>query len=235
VGGGIIGLTVAFEQLASRVLLVERDDQVAAVWKTMLSDDDNEWLAQRILSFDLTHEHVLKELETRSASTKQKAFRAILKNRTFHGGIMAPGSSLIKNGEAGRGLRSRWYPMTLARRIRAIAQVRDHISFIEGDGLAVLQKYAGRDGAAFFIDPPYTAGGKRAGSRLYTYHDVDHPRIFDLAKRIDGDFLMTYDYAEEVVTLALQHGFKTRTVAMKNTHHAHMTELLIGRDLGWSE
>lgn len=233
-GGGIIGLTVAFEQLVSRVLLVERDDQVAAVWRTILSDD-NEWLAQRILSFDLTHEHVLRELQARSSSTRQRAFRAILKNRTFHGGIMAPGSSLIKNGEAGKGLRSRWYPMTLARRIRAIAKVCDRISFIEGDGLAVIQKYAGRQEAAFFIDPPYTAGGKRAGSRLYTHHHVDHPRLFDLAKRIGGDFLMTYDYAEEVVTLALQHGFKTRTVAMKNTHHARMTELLIGRDLGWMD
>jgi len=26
---------------------------------------------------------------------------------------------------------------------------------------------------------------------------------------------------------------ETRTVAMKNTHHAQMTELLIGRDLSW--
>lgn len=234
VGGGIIGLTVAFEQLASRVLLVERDDQVADVWKTILSDD-NEWLAQRILSFDLTREHVLRELEGGSSSTRQRAFRAILKNRTFHGGIMAPGSSLIKNGEAGKGLRSRWYPMTLARRIRAIAKVCDRISFIGGDGLAVIQKYVGWQEAVFFIDPPYTAGGKRAGVRLYTHHDVDHPRLFDLATSIGGDLLMTYDYTEEVVTLALQHGFKTRTVAMKNTHHARMTELLIGRNLGWMD
>jgi DNA adenine methylase len=231
-GGAIIGLTVAFEQLADQVLLVELDDQVAAVWNTILSDD-NEWLAQRILSFELTNDNVLAELAKGSSSTRQKAFRAILKNRTFHGGIMAPGSSLIKHGENGKGLRSRWYPGTLARRIRAIAKVRHRISFMEGDGLAAIRRYADRQNAAFFIDPPYTAGGKKAGARLYTHHTLDHEKLFELATRITGDLLMTYDFADEVLTLAVKHGFQTRTVAMKNTHHAQMTELLIGRDLSW--
>ena len=231
-GGAIIGLTVAFEQFADRVILVELDDQVAAVWKTILSND-NEWLAQRILSFELTNDNVRSELAKGSSSIRQKAFRTILKNRTFHGGIMAPGSSLIKNGENGKGLRSRWYPGTLARRIRAIAKVRHRISFVEGDGLAVIGRYADRQNPVFFIDPPYTAGGKKAGARLYTHHALDHQKLFELAARITGDLLMTYDFADEVLALAVKHGFQTRTVAMKNTHHAQMTELLIGRDLSW--
>jgi DNA adenine methylase len=32
--------------------------------------------------------------------------------------------------------------------------------------------------AVFFIDSPYTAGGKRAGSRLYTHFEVDHEKTF---------------------------------------------------------
>ena len=46
---------------------------------------------------------------------------------------------------------------------------------------------------------------------------------------------MTYDNAEEVRTLAERHGFETKPVAMKNTHHAEMDELLIGRNLDWVE
>ena len=46
---------------------------------------------------------------------------------------------------------------------------------------------------------------------------------------------MTYDNAEEVRVLAKQHGFETKAVAMKNTHHTEMSELLIGRDLSWTE
>ena len=35
-GGGIVSLTVAFEDLAGRVLMVELDDQVASVWKVIM-------------------------------------------------------------------------------------------------------------------------------------------------------------------------------------------------------
>jgi DNA adenine methylase len=87
----------------------------------------------------------------------------------------------------------------------------------------------------FFIDPPYTASGKSAGSRLYNHCVVDHERLFSLCEKLRGDFLMTYDNAEEVCVLAKRHGFATKLVAMKNTHHAKMNELLIGRDLAWVE
>ena len=45
---------------------------------------------------------------------------------------------------------------------------------------------------------------------------------------------MTYDDADELHDLAARYGFDTELVAMKNTHHAEMTELLIGRDLDWT-
>ena len=45
---------------------------------------------------------------------------------------------------------------------------------------------------------------------------------------------MTYDDAEGVRDLATNSKFDMELVAMKNTHHAKMTELLIGRDLSWS-
>jgi DNA adenine methylase len=85
----------------------------------------------------------------------------------------------------------------------------------------------------FFIDPPYTAGGKRAGSRLYKHCEVDHERLFSECEKLMGDFLLTYDNADEVRALADRHGFDYRPVAMKNTHHAEMSELLIGRNLAW--
>jgi len=231
-GGAIIGLTVAFERLAEKVVLVELDDHVAAVWTTVLSDD-NEWLAERILSFDLTIENLRKELAYEATSIKRIAFQTILKNRTFHGGIMAPGSGLIKHGENGKGIRSRWYPETIARRIRAIADIRDRIEFIHGDGIEAIRSYNSVRRAAMFIDPPYTAAGKRAGTRLYKYFALDHERLFSEVSKVQGDVLFSYDNAPELVELAFRYGFDTRTVPMKNTHHAKMMELLIGRNLDW--
>ena len=231
-GGGIVSLTVAFENLADHVLMVELDKDVAAVWQTMLSDE-NDWLAERVVSFSLTHEAVREELSTKPKDTKHLAFQTILRNRTLHGGILAPGSGLLKYGENGKGIRSRWYPETLRKRIKNIEFVRSKITFTEGDGIETIRKHAPRKSAVFFIDPPYTAAGKRAGTRLYSHSELDHERLFRESERIQGDFLMTYDTAQGVVEMAKAHEFEVDTVSMKNTHHSTMQELLIGRNLSW--
>jgi DNA adenine methylase len=233
-GGGIISLTAAFEQLADSVVMVELDDQIAAVWETILAGDA-QWLAKRILNFGLSPESAKAEFAKSPKSRCERAFQTVLKNRTAHGGILAEGAGVLKNGENGKGILSRWYPQTIARRISNIELVAKRIEFIHGDGFEVLTKFRRNASAVFFIDPPYTAGGKSAGSRLYTHSVIDHEKLFSICEDLKGDFLMTYDNAEEVRALAEHHGFETKAVSMKNTHHAEMDELLIGRDLSWVE
>ena len=81
-----------------------------------------------------------------------------------------------------------------------------------------------------FVDPPYTAGGKRAGSRLYTHNEVDHARIFKTLADNGTDFLMTYDCSDRVAQLVQAYGFQGVVVEMKNGHHARIPELVITRD-----
>lgn len=232
-GGAIVGLTVAFEDLADHVTLVELDDQVAAVWKTILYGDA-ERLAHRIMAFNLTPESVDAILSEPPLTIEDKAFQTILRNRVNRGGILAPGAGRIKYGENGKGLRSRWYPKTLKKRILEIAKKRGKIDFIEGDGVEFLRRNAHRPDAVFFIDPPYTAAGKKAGIRLYKHFNLNHEELFRISSTLTGDFLMTYENAEGVRELAQRHGFDMLPVAMKSAHHAEMTELLIGRNLDWA-
>jgi DNA adenine methylase len=233
-GGGIISLTAAFEWLADKVVMVELDEQIAAVWQTILGGDAK-WLAKRLLTFELTPESAKAELSKPPRSNREFAFQTVLKNRTAHGGILAEGAGVLKNGENGKGILSRWYPQTIGKRITNIELVANRLEFIHGDAFDVLARFQKDRNAVFFIDPPYTAGGKRAGSRLYTHSEIDHDKLFSFCKKLRGDFLMTYDNAEEVRALAERHGFETKPVAMKNTHHAEMDELLIGRNLDWVE
>jgi DNA adenine methylase len=232
-GGGIIALTVAAENLAKHVTMVELDNEIAAVWRTILGKDA-QWLVDSILTYKLSREVLYEDLQKKPKSIREKAFQTILKNRTFHGGILAPGSGFLKHGENGKGILSRWYPQTLATRILNIAAIRDRISFVEGDGIEAIRKASSRSGVVFFIDPPYTASGKKAGRRLYTHFDLNHEKLFEVVGKVSGDFLMTYDNAEGVQKLAKAQGFDTELVSMKNTHHAEMRELLIGRDLSWA-
>lgn len=232
-GGAIVGLSVAFEKLAKHVILVELDEQVASVWHTIINLGEGSWLAEQILAFELTHKNVDALLSRDPASPREHAFQTIVKNRVYHGGILAAGSGKIKRGENGRGLSSRWYPQTLSRRIIDLSAIRDRLTFIQDDGLKIMQTYLNREEAVFFIDPPYTASVKRPGSRLYTHWDIDHDRLFAMAASIRGDFLMTYDNVDEVRNLAAKYGFEAKTVPMKNTHHAQLSELLVGHKMSW--
>jgi DNA adenine methylase len=233
-GGAIVSLTAAFEELAESILMVERDDAVSAVWETILNGGSRR-LAERIVQFDLTLENVRREIAKIDESGDDLAFHTILRNRVNHGGILAPGSGVLKHGENGKGIRSRWYPETLYKRIVDITQVKERLRFIHGDGLTVLRENAHRTNIVFFIDPPYTAAGKKAGKRLYAHNELDHEELFAIAANLRGDFLMTYDNAVGVEALARQHNFDTYAIAMKNTHHAEMTELLIARNLDWAK
>jgi len=233
-GGGIISLTALFENLVRRAIMVELDEEIAAVWNSVVNGDA-EWLANHVFNFDLTQENLLRELRRTPGTQREKAFQTILKNRTLHGGILAEGSGFLKYGENGKGICSRWYPATLAKRLRHLDQIADRIDFRCDDGLKVIQEFASNDEAVYFIDPPYTAGGKRAGKRLYKHYDLDHEYLFSVCESLKGDFLMTYDNAEEVKRMARRHRFQMRLIPMTNTHHATMEELVIGRDLSWMD
>ncbi len=227
-GGGIVSLTAAFEGLARHVIFAELDESVASVWRVVLNGQA-EWLAKQILQFDLNLENATSVLKKNATEVREKAFQTILRNRVQRGGILAAGAGLIKTGEGGRGLKSRWYPETLARRIREINQQKDRITFVEGNGFDLVDEHKADAEAAFYIDPPYTS----AARRLYKVWQIDHARLFAAMGECKGDFLMSYDNTAEVVALAKKHGFESRPIAMKNTHHARMTELLIGKNLSW--
>lgn len=233
-GGGIISLTALFENLVERVVMVELDDEIAAVWQSIVNGNAK-WLADRILNFQLTEEAVMQEIKKRPKTRRERAFQTILKNRTLHGGILAEGSGFIKYGENGKGIRSRWYPATLAKRLVNLDHVAHRVDFLCGDGLKVIKEFASRPDVAYFIDPPYTAGGKKAGKRLYKHYEIDHEYLFTICESLRGDFLITYDNADEVKSMARAHGLQMRLIPMTNTHHATMEELVIGKNLSWMD
>lgn len=230
VGGGIVSLSAAFENLAKQVTMVELDEEVASVWKIILSEE-NKWLADKILNFDLTHGNANTELSKDGKQTKDTAFCTILKNRIFHGGILAKGSGMIKNGENGKGIASRWYAKTLAKRINAINHVKHKIDFYQTDAFKFVEENLKNEKAWFFIDPPYTIAGKR----LYTHFDIDHEELFYLTSKIRGKFMLTYDDTEEIRTLADKYGLQLRTIPMKTTHHLQKHEIIIADNFEWWE
>jgi DNA adenine methylase len=228
VGGGIISLTAAFENLAKQITMVEKDEDIAAVWEVILNGK-NKWLADKIISYHLTIDNIKTDLDKPDKQIHDIAFCTILRNRIFHGGILAKGSGMIKNGENGKGIASRWYPKTLHDRIIAISHVKDKIRFIIGDAFDILEQKRNDENAYFFIDPPYTVAGKR----LYKYSDIDHEHLFALTAKLKGKFMLTYDNTPAIRLLAEKYHLGYRTIPMKTTHHLEKTEIIISDNFDW--
>lgn len=227
-GGGIVSLTAIMEGLVQRCFMSEIDGDVAAFWQAALHHNDA--LIAKVRAFTPTRESVESIARTEPCGMLERGFRTLVLNRTRRGGILADGAALNRSGENGKGVASRWYPDTIEQRLRAIAEHRTAIDFRYADGMTLLEQLLLTDGIsniAVFIDPPYTAGGKRAGQRLYNYNCVDHARLFAMLADSSANFLMTYDESPEILELISRHGFHVMRVVMKNTHHAKISEFVI--------
>jgi DNA adenine methylase len=227
-GGGYVSLTAAIEKLAEQITMVELDKNVAAVWETIFSDK-HEWLCNQIDSLDLTHENVDAIIEKTDNSVYDRGFATLLTNRIVRGGILAPGSGRIKYGENGKGIKSRWYPETLVKRIEKIAKSRDRVQFIHGDGFEIIENNTDDRNALLFVDPPYP----KAGRRLYSHYKIDDEGLFELLDKVSGNFLLTYDNSELIQDLVNQFNFESEKILMSTTHHRKKYELLISKDLSW--
>ena len=205
--------------------MVEKDESVSALWRVILHD--SEWLIEQIRGFVPNAGNVKRLLATQERDDRTTAFRTLVRNRTNYGGILAAGASIVRAGENGRGVASRWYPQTLARRIAAISAMTPRLTVEQGDGMDEIQRRRGCRRTVFFIDPPYTAAGKRAGRRLYDHCEVEHDLLFERAASLDGIVVMTYDESDAVRRMARRHGLHVTAVAMKNGHHERLRELII--------
>ncbi len=227
-GGAIVSITAVFENLVEKATLLEIDSDIASVWHTIIHGQ-GQTLADEIAQLQLSPESVEAILSRQGVSLYDHALATVVRNRISRGGILAPGAGIVKNGENGKGLTSRWYPKTLQKRILDIVSHRERIRFLQGDGVAYLRENRNRKDCVYFIDPPYTV----AGRRLYTHSEIDHRALFEATSSLRGDFLMTYDNTPEIRYLAQQYGFSVREIVMKNTHHSRKLELLISRNLDW--
>ena len=228
-GGGIVSLTAVMEGRAERALMVDLDRDVSSFWRATLEHSDD--MIARILALRPDRAAVERIAQEVPSTVLDHGFRTLVLNRTRRGGVLAPGASLIRSGENGAGICSRWYPDTLARRIREIAAYSDRLLFCEGDGVRLLEMLCSQPGARFFIDPhtlPAAASRQARGSMLTTPWTT--PRIFEALASSQADFMMTYDCSSEIVSLVRQHGFHGAVVEMKSGHHLKIPELVITRD-----
>ena len=146
--------------------------------------------------------------------------------------MIASSAGLIVKGERNRGLLSRWYPETLAKRIELIHSFRAQIEFYEADAMEQLPSILNcrNTSPKIFVDPPYPKL-MRAGVRpLYTHVALNHDNLVRMLAESNKDFLLTYDDTAYARNLVTGNGLLFEVIAMKNTNAESKKELLIFSD-----
>lgn len=225
-GGASVGLAVAELDLADHVTLAEIDPDVSAVWDVVLNGQATAF-ADQISAFQLSRSTAAEIIAREPTDQLTRAFRCLLLNRISRAGIMAPGAGWINHGENGHGIRSRWYPKTLANRVALTNALRDKITFVQRDGLQVLKEFANRPRAVAFVDPPYVVKGRGAGRRLYTHHHLDCDELFEIVRAFTGAMVITYHRSVVVERLADAAGLELHTIKVQTGHTRSKRELIM--------
>ena len=82
--------------------MAELDRDVAAFWHAVLRFGPS--IKERVLAFDPTRDAVRAVADHQPRDVVEHGFRTLVLNRTRRGGILAPGASLTRSGENGRGI-----------------------------------------------------------------------------------------------------------------------------------
>ncbi|QPD00211.1 DNA adenine methylase [Qipengyuania soli] len=198
-GGAGAAIELLNSAIVDAIFLNDFDRRIYAAWWAMLNHTDLfiERIRATAVDIDTWRQHRdVVESEVGETDLFELGFSTYYLNRTNHSGVILGAGPIGGISQLGKWkIDARWYPETMAKRIKWLGQNAHRIILSNRDGLRFLREFEkeAANSCFFFIDPPYV----RAGKKLYLngMNDLKHR---DLAKFLQDDnhvrnWLVTYD------------------------------------------
>ncbi|WP_244643567.1 DNA adenine methylase [Alsobacter metallidurans] len=195
--GAATNLLLAGE--VEQLFLNDADRRIYSAWRAMVNETER--FLEKISSVQVnltTWDNALIRLHETSLQDYdfELGFAAFFVNRTSRSGVILGSGPIGGYSQEGRWkIDARFNKEALAKRVRALGELRDQIILSCQDGLEFCQSLAHQQKLSntfLFIDPPYVG----AGGRLY-YDGMNEARHRDLANWISAGsaphWLLTYD------------------------------------------
>ncbi|MFG1925612.1 DNA adenine methylase [Cryptosporangium sp. NPDC048952] len=196
-GGASIGLHVAVNGLAEKVVLGEADELLYAFWATACAEP--EWLIDVIQSIPVTVENWERFKANPGSTTRDRATSCLFLNRTSFSGILHWRAGPI----GGRKQQSKYkidcrFPRDeIARRVKAVGElaasgrIADVVKGDYQDVLGVAKRQYGPE-LLLYLDPPFFAKAQT----LYrlSFEQSDHKRLADYLLGCSIPWVLSYDY-----------------------------------------
>lgn len=201
-GGSGLALRLLFEGYVNHVYINDLDRSIYSFWTSILSRPVEfcEWLMGVEVSIDSWHKY--KEIQqcSETVDSFELAKSTFFLNRTNVSGVIKGG---IIGGREQKGkykIDARFNKIDLCERIRKIAEMCDHITVSNKDGLEFInQMNRLRKEVFIYLDPPYY----QKGADLYMnfYAAEDHRKLSQHVRKMKKRWMVSYDHHDFILNL----------------------------------
>lgn len=214
-GGASVSLYLLEQGLVNQIALGEKDELVAALWKTVFFD--HAWLVQQVEQTQPSLELWIEFRQMEPQNDRERALKCLFLNRTSFSGILNQTAGPLggRKQASQYPIGCRFYPKTVIQRIESLASLAGQVRFIhQGDWeetLSLVSEEGKLKGGLFlYLDPPFY----RKADRLYRYwfDEAGHKYLHDRINGLNGNYILSYDATPEIINLYCNNGSEARRV-----------------------
>lgn len=194
-GSGVVGLTLLNRGFGERLVMAEKDPARHAFWEAALNDATFHHRAfrwvQKVWAQPVEKQvNFVKESLARMETSDFPLFVLLQALSSFNGIVVRRES--IKRVRPIR----YWLPETLDTSLQFVYEARSKIELLS-DAFDALRRTDSPDSYAF-VDPPYSAGRRSPGHKLYSESKIDHEVLFNLLGPWRGSWQLTSEDCAEM-------------------------------------
>lgn len=204
VGGGSVALHLLFNEIASRIVINDKDKSLYAFWYSVLHYNKDLCQLIKETPLDLNTWEKQKEIQKNknNADLLTLGFSTFFLNRTNRSGIIKGGLIGGKDQTGNYKMDARFNKNELIERIKNISPFKDKIILFNLDAVELLKTLKDElsSKTMIYLDPPYYVKGH--GLYMNYYNDEDHKNIKGTIENIDiPKWVITYDQVSFINTL----------------------------------
>jgi len=205
-GGASVGLSLLFNEYASRIIINDIDRSIYAFWDSVLNRTDElcKLIHDTPVNVKNWNEQKRIQLDRQRFGLLKVGFSTFYLNRTNRSGILNAGIIGGRNQLGTWKIDARYNKKDLINRIERIALYKNKISLHNSDAVKLVRtlKKTLPTKTLFYFDPPYYVKGKDL--YLNYYNDQNHEEIASAIHDLNiQKWIVTYDNVKQIRKLYL--------------------------------
>lgn len=216
-GGASVALQLLNDGLVEKIALGDKDEMVAAFWKTVFFDAD--WLVRQINEIEPTVQLWEKYRAKLPTSRRERAIACLFLNRTSFSGILNDAAGPIggRSQKSAYSIDCRFPKGRLINRIRQAESLAGNVVFVKQGSWQSTIKSAQSIGVSpkdtfYYFDPPFYA----KANKLYRHFFVEkhHEQLARAIVELKSDYVLSYDVAAPIIELYTNLGVEPTQVEL---------------------